>query len=395
MNEPALTGEPCTRKGLPRIARIEVFPLRVPALHTFRFAGGTLAEAGGTTPHVYVRVTDSDGAHGWGEGRPSPGWSSETLETVTTTLRHYIAPTLIGLAVHDRFGIHAALDRTLGGHPTGQPIARSAIDVAIHDLLARRANLPLRAFLGGTGDPVEIGLSYTVTHDAAEEAGRSVTEQRAAGFRHFNFKTSMRLREDIALGAAIRDAAGPDAFVWADANQSLRIDEARYLARGYEEAGIDLLEQPLFGDAQHDMPRLREATNIPLTLDEACVSATDYYRYVALGLVDFLTIKVNRSGGIWPSVHQLGVAMAARQGLVLSGLCETLLNRMAGAQLASAFGCVEPAALNGGQFLDERGLFPDKDERERDGTIYLDETPGIGVEPNPDAIAEMTVGDNL
>ena len=174
-----------------------------------------------------------------------------------------------------------------------------------------------------------------------------------------------------------------------------RIDEARFLARGYEGAGIDLLEQPLFGDARHDMPRLREATNIPLTLDEACVSATDYYRYVALGRVDFLTIKVNRSGGIWPSVGQLGVAMAARQGLVLGGLCATLLNRVAGTQLASAFGCMEPAALNGGQFLDERGLFPDKDEHERDGTIYLDETPGTGVEPDPDAIAEMTVGDHL
>ncbi len=373
----------------PTIAEIEVFPVRVPALHTFKFAGGTLAEAGGTTPHVYVRVTDSEGAQGWGEGRPCPGWSSETIETVTSTLRHHVTPALRGLPVHDRFQMHARLDRALGGHPTGQPIARSAIDVAVHDLLAKRANLPLRAFLGGTTDPVDVTLSYTLTDHVAEEASESVTKQRAAGYRHFNFKTSNRNVEDIAVGAAVRDAAGSEAFVWADANQSLRVDQARYLARGLEEAGVNLLEQPLIGDAQHAMAQLRQATILPLTLDEACVSATDYYRYVAEGLIDYLVIKVNRSGGIWPSVQQLGVALAARQGLILSGLCETLLNRMTGSQLASAYGCTESAALNGGQFLDESGLFPDKDRVEYDGSIHLDDTPGIGIEPNMDAIGDM------
>jgi L-alanine-DL-glutamate epimerase-like enolase superfamily enzyme len=114
-------------------------------------------------------------------------------------------------------------------------------------------------------------------------------------------------------------------------------------------------------------------------------------RHVAPGLVDYLIIKINRSGGIWPSLQQIGVALAARQGLVLSGLCETLLMRAAGAQVAAAFGLHGPAALNGGQFLDETHLYPKKQLTERDGRIHLDDQPGIGVEPDFHAVEELLV----
>lgn len=375
------------------IGMIEVFPMRVPGLADFAFAGGMLCKAGGTTPHIYVRITDSEGAQGWGEGRPCPGWSAETFEGVTTTLRHYITPALVGHPVHDRFGLHAKLDRVLGGHPTGQPIARSAIDVALHDLLARRANMPLRAFLGGAATPARVALSYTLTDHTAEKAGQTVAEKRAAGYKHFNFKAGVASAEDVAIAARVREIAGTEAHVWADANQSLRLSQARQLVRALEAVGVDLLEQPLAGDAQHAMVQLRQSTTLPLGLDEGCVSATDYYRHVALGAVDYLIIKLNRSGGIWPSLQQIGVALAARQGLVLSGLCETLLMRAAGAQVAAAFGVDGPAALNGGQFLDETSLYPEKQLTERDGSIYLDERPGIGVEPDFHAVQELVVRD--
>lgn len=371
------------------IERVEVFPLRLPVRKAFKFAGGTVCEEGGQTPHVFVKIIDSDGAYGWGEARPCPGWSSETFETVASSLKKYIAPALLGLDVSDRFNLHARLDRVLGGNPTGQPIARCAVDVAVHDLLSRRANVPLRAFLGGSAQPATVALSYTITDFQPEPAADSVSREREVGFRHFNFKSGVDAAVDVSIATAIRKGAGSNAFLWADANQSLDISSARRLARAFEAVGVDLLEQPLIADAQHVMGQLRAATCLPLAIDEACVSATDYYRYVASGLVDYLIIKVNRSGGIWPSIQQLGVALAARQGIVLSGLAETLLTRCAGSQLACAYGCTGPAALNGGQFLDESELFPEKNETERDGLIHLNNRPGIGVEPNLRAVERL------
>ena len=137
------------------IATIEVFPVHLPMIRSFSFASGSAGKAGGKAPHLFVKLTDSEGAMGWGEGRPVPGWSPETLETVASTLRGYLAPAVIGLPVSDRWGIHGAMQRTLGRGPSlGQPIARAALDMALHDLLAKRAGLSLRAFLmNATGWP--------------------------------------------------------------------------------------------------------------------------------------------------------------------------------------------------------------------------------------------------
>jgi len=377
------------------VERVDVFPVRIPVRATFQFASGVAGRQGEGAPHVFVRVTDSDGAQGWGEARPSPGWSAETLETVTTSLRRYIAPALKGHPLHDRHTLHLILDRTVGGHPTGQPIARAAVDLAVHDLVSRRAALPLRAFLGGATVAVRLPLSYTLTDHAPEKARGTVQRQAAAGYGHFNFKVGVDPATDVAVARAVRESAPPGAFVWADANQSLSLRAARRLAAAYTEIGVDLLEQPLRGDAQQDMVALRAHTSLALAVDEACVSPTDYFRHAALGLVDYLVIKLSRSGGIWPTLQQVGIARAAGHGLVVSGLTDSLLTRAAGAQVAAAVGCEGPLALNGGQFLDESELYPEGQRTERDGAIHLDEVPGIGVEPDVDALKRLAVGERL
>ena len=71
------------------IRSIEVFPIRLPVTATFHFASGSAGAAGEGAPFVLVKVTDSEGETGWGEGRPMPHWSYETLETATTTIRTY------------------------------------------------------------------------------------------------------------------------------------------------------------------------------------------------------------------------------------------------------------------------------------------------------------------
>ncbi len=63
------------------IQNIDVFPLRLPITHTFRFSSGSAGQAGeSTAPFVLVKLTDSAGEIGWGEGRPMPQWSYETAE---------------------------------------------------------------------------------------------------------------------------------------------------------------------------------------------------------------------------------------------------------------------------------------------------------------------------
>ena len=97
-------------------------------------------------------------------------------------------------------------------------------------------------------------------------------------------------------------------------------------------------------------------------------------------------VKVTRSGGIWPSLQQIAIAEAAGLPMLVSGLTDGFLTKMAVCQMALAFGFAGPAALNGSQFTDDSALFPTKSTFEYDGSVHLTDEPGIGVEPDEAAL---------
>jgi L-alanine-DL-glutamate epimerase-like enolase superfamily enzyme len=374
---------------LRRIENIEVFPVHLPVIETFQFASGSAGAAGGKAPHVFVKVTDNEGEVGWGEGRPVPQWSYETLETVETTIRDHLAPAIIGLTVADRWGLHRRMQATIGRGPsTGQPIAKAALDLAVHDLCARAAGMSLRTFLGGSDERASVELSFTLSGNDAEAIGEEVAAAREAGFGHFNFKAALASGADPEVAGAVREAAGPEAFVWADANQGYGLSQAREAAPRLAAAGVDVLEQPLPADRMHLMRQLRKSVRIPLAVDESSVSPADFFAHAAEGLVDYLVVKVTRSGGVWPTLAQISVAEAAGLPLLVSGLTDGFLTKLAVCQVAAAFGCTGPAALNGSQFTDESALFPNKADVESGGTVHLPDTPGIGVWPDEGALLD-------
>ncbi|MBI1298278.1 hypothetical protein GC175_25370 [bacterium] len=377
----------------PTIASIDIFPVRLPMIRSFSFASGSAGKAGGTAPHVFVKVTADDGAVGWGEGRPVTGWSSETFETITETLRRYLAPALIGAPLLDRWELHRRMQRVLGRNPsTGQPIARAALDMAIHDLCARSAAMSLRAFLGGSDERRTMQLSYTLTGHDRSSILAEMNEAKPQGFIHFNFKAAVAPETDIEVAETVKAEIPAGGFVWADANQGFQLHAARKVARAFESIGVDVLEQPLPADQFHQMQSLRQSTAIPLAVDEATVGSADFFHYAAAGLVDFLVIKVTRSGGIWPTLQQIAIAEAAGLPLLVSGLTDGFLTKVAVCQTALAFGFSGPAALNGSQFTDESMIFPRKAEIEHGGAVHLNDDAGIGVMPDEDALKEM-IGD--
>jgi L-alanine-DL-glutamate epimerase-like enolase superfamily enzyme len=378
------------------IQKIEVFPVRLPVTRTFRFASGSAGQEGETAPFVLVKLTDNMGEVGWGEGRPLPQWSYETVESITTAIRHYLGPALLGHEITDRWGLHRRMHSVIGRGPsTGFPIAKAALDMAVHDLCARSAGLPLRAYLGGSSAHQSITLSYTLTAHEREEIRREVYGARERGYRHFNFKVAVTPETDIAVARAIREAAGAEAFVWADANQGLQPHEAVYVARGLADAGVNVLEQPFPADQLQLLRHFRPRCPLPLAVDEASVSPADFFHYAAEGLVDYLVVKVTRSGGLWPSLQQLAVAAAAGLPFLVSGLTDSFLTKLAACQLALAFGTHEPAALNGSQFLDESALYPDKAAMEYEGAVHLGEQSGIGVQPDQQALEQLLAKDLL
>jgi L-alanine-DL-glutamate epimerase-like enolase superfamily enzyme len=135
--------------------------------------------------------------------------------------------------------------------------------------------------------------------------------------------------------------------------------------------------------------QLRRGCSLPLAVDEASVGPADFFAYAAEDLVDYLVVKVTRSGGIWPTVQQIATAEAAGLPLLVSGLTDSLLTRAAVCQVALVYGFDGPAALNGGQFIDDSALYAGPARIDFDGAVHLGGEPGIGVAPDPGALAEL------
>jgi len=374
------------------IAEVTVYPVGVPVTRAFTFSSGNAGAPGTRAGLVFVRVRDADGHVGWGQSRPVPSWSYETVEGAVAALRRNLGPAVVGADPWDRVGLHQRMFAAIGRGPSdGMPIAKAALDIAVHDLLARRAGLPLRALLGGSTAPARLPLSWTCTAHRVEDIAADVEEGLALGLRHFNFKAAVTPASDIALAEKLSGIVPAGSFLWADCNQGFSLPDAVRVAGAFESIGVNLLEQPLPADQPHLLESLRARTRIPLAVDEASVSPGDFFDYARRGLVDYLVLKVPRSAGLWPSFLQMATARAAGLPFIVSGLADGLLTKLAAAQLAAAFGNTLPMALNGSQFLDESAFFPSKNEWESEGSVCLGNQPGVGPAPDEAAIRDALI----
>ncbi|MBI1847338.1 MAG: mandelate racemase [Candidatus Rokubacteria bacterium] len=371
-----------------KIASVDVFVLEFPVKAVFVLAGGVAAAPGAKSPRVLVKVVTDDGGAGWGEATPTPRWTYETTETIVTTLRRYLAPAVIGLEAWDLAGLHHAMERAIApGLTMGSPLAKSAIDVAVHDAVARRQGVPLHELLGRRRR-TEFDLTWMVTTVSPRDADRLAREGLDAGYDSFECKVGMHGEAgDLELVTRTREIIG-QRTLQVDANRGYRLDAAIRQARCFEELGVTLFEQPLDGLNLSGYRRLVAATATPIGIDETLRSLADLLEYVRHDAIGVAVAKVQRNGGFWYSRQLCEMAQAAGLGLSLSGLTETDLGLAAGLHLAAAFD-INPLQLNGPQYIDTTFL------RERvwkgGGRVALPAGPGLGVEVDEDYVRAHAV----
>jgi L-alanine-DL-glutamate epimerase-like enolase superfamily enzyme len=370
------------------IRSIEVIPLHLPVAQTLTLSRGVATDPSAGAPHILVRIMDDEGIVGWGEARPSHRWSYETEETVITTIRKYLAPVLVKQDERDLAYLHALMDAAIApGIQIGQPIAKSAVDLALHDLLGKQRGLSIGALLG-RGHETPVSLCYVVSAHSIEEAVRQIEEGKAKHYHGFKVKTGIHPDTDLELMQEVmRVAAGKP--VWVDANQGWDYNRAVRLARELALLGVKVIEQPLTAGNITGYAELVRRSDIPIVLDESIYSPRDLLQHVRLGALNGLVLKLCRVGGIFWARQMAEMALAADLMLLGSGLTEGRIALYAGAELFSAFGITMPVDLNGPQFLHDDMVagpleFPDR-------RVPLSDTPGIGVEPDPDKVERYRV----
>ncbi|MDR0431739.1 MAG: dipeptide epimerase [Bifidobacteriaceae bacterium] len=308
-----------------RIARIDARLVPLPMAEPFVISLGTIYSA----DNVFVRVESDTGLVGWGEGAPTPFVTGET-GTGTLAAVEMMAPALVGLSPFALGEAHRRMDRAL----TGCGSAKAALDLALHDLAAKAAGVPLGEFLGGGGgEAVEIDMSIGL---AEPEAMASAARELAAqGYRELKIKAGAGDAADRAAIDLIR-AAAPDARLKVDANQAWTPAQALAMARHYAALDVAALEQPVPAWDLEGLAFVRSRSPVPIMADESCFTPADAQEIVRRGAADVINIKLMKCGGLLPARRINAIARAAGLPTMLGCMLESHLSIAAAAHLAAS-----------------------------------------------------------
>ena len=366
---------------MPKIAHVDVYPTAVGMKDVFNIGTGFVGDTGSAGDHVFVKITTDDGYVGWGEQRALPSWSYETTESITTTIRHHIAPLLLGQDPLSHNAIHHAIYNALKpAVSNGHPFAKAAVDIALHDLRGHILNVPLHTLFGGKRHNT-LPLAYALSIDTPEIMG--LKAQALAPCSCFKVKVAGNPAADEKRLRAVHEAM-PDAQLWIDANQSYTPSNAlELLKRVADIREIYCMEQPVASQDWFGMKRVREDAPIPIAIDEGCFTYFDLAKVVRLECADAVVLKVCKSGGLAECLKSIHVAEANSIELLGSGLTEAGIGFIASVHLFATLDLVLPAELNAPAFLETLAV---SGIEIHDHVVTVPDGPGLGVIPDEDYI---------
>ncbi|SFV15086.1 muconate/chloromuconate family cycloisomerase [Pseudoduganella namucuonensis] len=363
-----------------RVEAVEVLLLDIPTIRPHQLSVATMRQQ-----HlVLVRIRASDGVTGCGEASTIGGlaYGEESPESIKVNIERYMAPLLLGA---DATSPAACMDK-LCGAVQGNRFAKCAIETALFDAHARRLGVPLSDLFGGRvrdSLPVAWTLASGDTARDIAEAEKMLDLRR---HRVFKLKIGLRApRADAAHVAAIKRALGDRASVRVDVNQAWDETDAMLGMRLLEDAGVDLVEQPIAAGNHEGMRRLREQNRVPLMADEALHGPADAYRLAAARAADVFAIKITQSGGLRGARQVAGIGDAAHVALYGGTMLEGAVGTIASAQLFATFGALAwGTELFGPLLLTEEILRTPLVYS--DFSLQLPSGPGLGIELDEDKL---------
>jgi L-alanine-DL-glutamate epimerase-like enolase superfamily enzyme len=304
---------------------ISIYKLLVPLREPFVISLGPLR----AVENVVVVLRTADGHVGYGECSPFLTINGESVDTCFV-VGQYFAPALKGRDALDLAGNLAELDRIIYGNSS----IKSAFDIALHDLAARHAGLPLYEFLGGKNDKI-LTTDMTVSLGPPAKMQADAVQFQQQGFPAIKVKLGGTLDDDVARIRAIREGIGMAHPLRIDANQGWQTaDNAIAVLQALGQFNIEHCEEPILRQHFMELSRVRTASPIPLMADESCGDEHDAARLVQLQACQMLNIKLGKSSGFHRARKIAKLGEAAGLSLQVGGFLESRLGMTAAAHLA-------------------------------------------------------------
>jgi muconate cycloisomerase len=384
-----------------KIRNIEVIPVELPLVREHRMAYTYKERIG---KFSIVKITTDDGLVGWGEAPTEMHWGGdygsyygESQKTTLHVIKDFLEPILKTESPLRLQVLQEKMDQKVRGYP----YAKTAVEMALLDILGKVLRVPLFQLLFGLYRekiPVQHSIGLMSPEEAMREAALVVEE----GIGTIKVKVGVESNRDVETVRQIRNAVGPDVQIRVDANRGYRsVDEALRTIRRMEPFNILLVEQPVEG--LREMSAIAKRVDVPLMADEGVWSPQDVVSIYEHGAAQMLNVYITKSGGLMRAKKLLHVAATLGFVCGLGGMVELGVGTAANLHFGSsspeitlACGVSVPYPGDGARkgriacsyYKDTLEANPPEF---KDGYLKVPTEPGLGIELDPTKIEKYRV----
>ena len=361
-----------------KIEAITLREIQMPLVHFFETSFGRIYER-----RIFLVTVHCDGVDGWGEctAGEDPYYSSEWIETAWPTIKHYLAPAVLGKTLAAAHECVPLMERV-----RGHRMAKASLENALWDAEARQKKQPLWKLLGGSLREIACGVSIGI-QDSVEQLLGKIETELAAGYRRI--KVKVKPGWDVSVLERIR-SRWPDIVLSCDANSAYRLDEIEHL-RKFDQFNLLMIEQPLWDDDIYNHSRLQQNLRTAICLDEAIHHARDAAQAIESGACRIINIKVGRVGGFTEArkIHEL----CASQNIPVwcGGMLESGIGRTHNIALSTLHNFRLPGDVSASKRYWKEDIVEPPVEVSSQGTIVIRDEPGTGYRIREDLIEKLTV----
>ena len=361
------------------ISSIELREIRLPLIHFFETSFGRTIER----RIILVRVTDADGAEGWGEctAGEGPFYSEEWTETAWPTIKDFVAPMVVGRQVETAAGVNALMKKV-----RGHRMAKAAIETACWDLESKRAGLPLWRHLGGVRQEIACGVSIGI-QDSPEELLEKIAKERASGYQRIKIK--IKPGWDLEVIRQVRSAF-PKILLMGDANSAYTLADID-LFKKMDKYNVMMFEQPLHHEDMIDHAELQKQIKTAVCLDESVHSAEDALHAIEMNACRIINLKLGRVGGHAEAKRVESICRERNVPVWCGGMLESGVGRAHNIAMATLAGFTLPGDVSASRRYWARDIIVPPVETTPHGTIAVRDQPGFGYDLDLDFLKSITV----
>jgi L-alanine-DL-glutamate epimerase-like enolase superfamily enzyme len=350
------------------IRSVEIYKLFIPLKEPFVISLGPINEV----QNIIIIIRTDDGCTGYGECSPYMSINGESIDTCFI-VGQYFAKVLKGKDALDIASCMEIMDRTIYGNSS----IKSAFDMALYDIAAQHAGLPVYKFLGGKKNKT-LETDMTVSIGDPLKMKADAVKFKEEGFPAIKVKLGETKEKDLARIKAVREGIGHNHPLRIDANQGWKTaDYAIEVLQALGEFNIEHCEEPILRHRFMELGRVSDASPIPIMADESCGDDHDAERLIHLKSCRMFNIKLGKSSGFYKGLKIAALGAQADMEMQVGGFMESRLGMTAAAHLALSNDHIHHCDFDTPLMFTEDPVIGGIKYLER-GVIDVPDVPGLG-----------------